>query len=86
MYVAEDLVVVCPGGVGEVDGFGGLGVVEVMEEESTEMEGAGAGDGLYGDGLITGCLLDLLWWVEADAYLRREDAHSLVFDRWAIGA
>lgn len=51
--VCEDLVVVCPGWAGEVEGwFGGCGV-EAGEEESAEVDGAGAGDGLEcGDAVV----------------------------------
>lgn len=42
--IGEDLVVVGPGWVGEVDGA--VALVELGEEESAEMDGAGAGDGL----------------------------------------
>ena len=46
--VGEDLVVVGPGRVGEVElGAGSLGV-EFGEEEGAEVDGAGAGDGLEG--------------------------------------
>lgn len=44
--VGEDLFVVGPGWVGEVDGGFGVGGVEAGEEEAAEVEGAGAGDGL----------------------------------------
>lgn len=54
--VAEDLVVVCPGGVAHVDGWGlgGGAVVEFGEEEGADVEGTGAGDGLEGDDALFG--------------------------------
>ena len=42
MDVCEDLVVICPGWVGEVDGdVWVLGFVELGEEETAEMVGTG---------------------------------------------
>lgn len=46
--VGEDLVVVGPGWVGEVDGGFRVGGVEFGEEESAQVHGTGAGDGLEG--------------------------------------
>jgi hypothetical protein len=52
--VVEDLLVVGPGGVGEVDGLV-LGTrVEFGEEATAGVDGAGAGDGLDGRDLV-GC-------------------------------
>lgn len=40
---------VCPGGIAQVDGGTGLLVwMEFGEEQGSEMDGAGAGDGLEG--------------------------------------
>lgn len=44
--VGEDLVVVGPCWGGEVDGLVGRAGIEAGEEESTEVDGAGAGDSL----------------------------------------
>lgn len=52
--VCEDLLVVGPCWVGEVDGGFGVGGVEAREEEAAEVQGAGARDGLEG------CDLDLV--------------------------
>jgi hypothetical protein len=46
--IGEDLVVVGPGWVGEVDGGLRVGGVEFGEEESAQVHGTGAGDGLEG--------------------------------------
>lgn len=46
VYVGEDLVVVGPCWVGEVDGLVMRAREEFREEEGSEMEGACAGDGL----------------------------------------
>ena len=43
-----------PCGVGEVDGLGGGAGIEFREEESTEMDGAGAGDSLQAADLVKG--------------------------------
>lgn len=67
--VGEDLVVVGPGWVGEVDGGLRVGGVEFGEEESAQVHGTGAGDGLEG-----AYLGDVRWigqkgWGEAYAVL-----------------
>lgn len=48
--IAEDLVVVRPRRVGDVDGA--VALVELGEEEGAEMDGTGAGDGLDGGGAL----------------------------------
>ena len=54
MDVCEDLVVVCPCWVGEVDGLVLGAGVEFGEEEATEVDCAGAGDGLEADDAFVG--------------------------------
>lgn len=49
--IGEDLVVVCPGRVGEVDGLVVASGVEFGKEEAAEMDGAGTGDSLQTDDL-----------------------------------
>lgn len=46
--IGEDLVVIGPGGIGEVDGGLGLRGVELGEEEAAQVNGAGSRDGLEG--------------------------------------
>jgi hypothetical protein len=46
--ICEDLVVIGPGWVGEVDGGLGLCGVELGEEEAAQVDGAGSRDGLKG--------------------------------------
>jgi hypothetical protein len=46
--IGEDLVVIGPGWVGEVDGGLGLCGVELGEEEAAQVDGAGSRDGLEG--------------------------------------
>ena len=76
--IGEDLVVVGPGWVGEVDGGLGVRGVEFGEEEGTEMDGSCAGDGLE-----SGHLIDLLESGGTKAGLRA--AYSLFADRRAVG-
>ena len=52
MDVGEDLVVVGPCWIAEIDG--GLARVEFRDEQATEMDGACAGDGLYAAGALFG--------------------------------
>ncbi len=49
--IGEDLVVIGPGGIGEVDSGLGLRGVELGEEETAQMDGAGSRDGLEGTDL-----------------------------------
>jgi hypothetical protein len=46
--ICEDLVVIGPGWVGEVDGGLGLCWVELGEEKAAQMDSAGSRDGLEG--------------------------------------
>ena len=61
MDIGEDLVVVGPGRVREVDGLVRLGVVEPGKEERAKVDGAGSRNRLQaGDlfGVSVGCFLD----------------------------
>lgn len=74
--VGEDLVVVGPCWVREVDGW--LVRVEFGEEEAAEVDGAGAGDGLQGADLevLVACFCSSWWWC----------TYSLLADGWAVAA
>ena len=50
--VAEYLIVVRPGWVGEVDGLGGRAGIEFREEQGPKVDGAGARDSLEGFDLV----------------------------------
>ena len=65
---------VCPGGIAQVDGGTGLLVwMEFGEEEGSEMDGAGAGDGLEGCYLSLSVSMRYIESVEREKY-------SVVFD------